>query len=77
MRPGCAIAGETIHLLFRQESPTVTCAEGNPGVGSSRDNEASSPWDGSESVSRRCDCQHHGGRELGVKDQGLTQVKCR
>jgi hypothetical protein len=53
------------HPRFCPRYPIGTCAAGNGGVRSSRDNVSSLRRSGRESVSRHGDCQHQGGRGLG------------
>jgi hypothetical protein len=53
------------HPRFCPRYPNGTCAAGNGGVRSSRDNVPSPRRGGRESVSRHGDCQHQRGRGLG------------
>jgi hypothetical protein len=53
-------------LVFCHQYPTQTCGWSNLAVRSSGDNVAS-PVQGGNSIERSgCDCQHQGGRELGL-----------
>jgi len=54
------------HQRFCPLYPIGTCVAGNGGVRSSRDNVSSPQRGGRESVSRHGDCQHQGGRGLGL-----------
>ena len=54
------------NLVFCHQYPTRACVAGNGGVRSLWDNVASSEKDGNPIVRTGCDCQHRGGRELGL-----------
>ena len=58
--------------VFCHRYPTGPCVGGNPGVRSARDTVASARWAGSRTAREGCDCQPHGGRELGLKDRVNT-----
>ena len=58
--------------VFCHRYPTGPCAGGNPRVRSARDTVASARWAGSRTAREGCDCQPHGGRELGLKDRVNT-----
>jgi hypothetical protein len=55
--------------MFCHQYPIRTCVASNGKVRSSCNNVASSS-DGDQSVSRDCDYQHQGGRELGLSGMG-------
>ena len=55
-------------LVFCHRYPTGPCVGGNPGVRSARDTVASVLSTGNGTARGRCDCQPHGGRELGLED---------
>lgn len=52
--------------MFCHRYPTRACVTGNGEVRSLWDNVASSPKDGNPTARPDCDCQHQGGRELGL-----------
>ena len=54
--------------MFRHRSATPAGVAGNDEVRSLGDNAASIQRIGRERASRLGDCQHHGGRELAVRD---------
>jgi hypothetical protein len=54
--------------VFCDRYPTRTCVAGNGGVRSSGDKCILHPYrDGNETTRGRCDCQHQGGRGLGLR----------
>jgi hypothetical protein len=71
----CGTHGDTAghNPVFCDRYPTRTCVAGNGGVRSSGDKCILHPtWDGNGTARRRCDCQHQGGRGLGLRSMVNT-----